>query len=50
MEIPFGEIPCVFDFPWLDGIQFADGLHGWLRGGTALFFTEIGGKTWTQVH
>jgi photosystem II stability/assembly factor-like uncharacterized protein len=50
MELPFGEIPSNFDFPWLDGIQFADGLHGWLRGDTALFFTEVGGKTWTQVH
>ena len=50
MELPFGEIPSNFDFPWLDGIQFADGLHGWLRGGTALFFTQVGGKIWTQVH
>ena len=49
-EFPFGEIPSNFDFPWLDGIQFVDDLHGWLRGGNALFFTEVGGKTWTQVH
>jgi photosystem II stability/assembly factor-like uncharacterized protein len=49
-ELPFGEIPSNFEFPWLDGIQFADNLHGWLRGNTALFFTEVGGKTWTQVH
>jgi len=50
MEIPFGEIPSNFDCPWLDSLQFADNLPGWLRGGTGLFFTEVGGKTWTQVH
>ncbi|MGD0610394.1 MAG: YCF48-related protein [Anaerolineales bacterium] len=49
-EFQFGEIPSNFDFPWQDGIQFADGLHGWLRGGSALFYTEVGGKTWTQIH
>ena len=49
-EFPFGEIPSNFRIPWLDGIQFADDLHGWLRGDTTLFFTEVGGKTWTQYH
>jgi len=49
-EFPFGELPSNFDSPWLDSIQFADDLHGWLRGGNALFFTEVGGKTWTQIH
>jgi photosystem II stability/assembly factor-like uncharacterized protein len=49
-ELPFGEIPSNYEYPWLDGIQFANDLHGWLRGGTALFFTEVGGKTWIQVH
>lgn len=49
-EFPFGEIPSNFRIPWLDGIQFADDLYGWLRGDTTLFLTEVGGKTWTQVH
>jgi photosystem II stability/assembly factor-like uncharacterized protein len=49
-ELPFGEVPSNLNFPWLDGIQFADDLHGWLRGGSSLFYTEVGGKTWTQVH
>ncbi len=49
-EHVFGEIPVNYDYPWLDGIRFADSLHGWLRAGTQLFYTADGGKSWVQYH
>ncbi len=45
-----GPIPCNWRQPWLDSLQFADALHGWLSGDTALYYTDDGGESWTQLH
>jgi len=45
-----GPIPCNWESPWLDSLQFADALHGWLLGGSALYTTTDGGQSWTQLH
>ncbi len=37
-------------YVWLDGVQFADVVHGWLREGGALYYTEDGGLSWFQLY
>ncbi len=50
MEYQLGDIPSNWRFPWLDSIQFADARHGWLKADTALYYTEDGGRNWTQFR
>lgn len=49
-EYRLGPMPCDWRAPWLDSLQFADARHGWLRSGTALYYTEDGGQSWRQLH
>ena len=50
VEHAFGELATNWNAPYLDAIQFADELHGWLRAGTSLYYTPDGGQNWSQLH
>lgn len=50
IEYQMGDIPSNWRFPGLDTIQFADAQHGWLKADMALYYTEDGGRNWTQFR
>jgi photosystem II stability/assembly factor-like uncharacterized protein len=50
VEHSFGNLQTNASAPDLDCIQFSDVNHGWLRAGSAFYYTGDGGRSWTQYH